>query len=62
MSAQGDLKVRPLVLPDNFIEAGTQAEQYDEAGLSAGHIRASVMRLFDMTPVPIISVPSIPVA
>lgn len=54
--------MRPLVLPDNFIEAGTQAEQYDQAGLSAGHIRASVMRLFDMTPVPIISVPSIPVA
>ncbi|CAN0538549.1 unnamed protein product [Laminaria digitata] len=44
--------MRPMVLPDTFIEAGTQTEQYEEAGLSAGHIRSSVLRLFDLTPVP----------
>ena len=52
---QGNLKVRPMVLPDTFIEAGTQTEQYEEAGLSAGHIRSSVLRLFDLTPVPILT-------
>eukprot|EP00903_Cladosiphon_okamuranus_P017874 g16447.t1 len=51
----GNLKMRPMVLPDTFIEAGTQTEQYEEAGLSAGHIRASVLRLFDQTPVPTLS-------
>lgn len=54
-SFQGNLKMRPMVLPDTFIEAGTQTEQYEEAGLSAGHIRASVLRLFDQTPVPTLS-------
>lgn len=52
--------MRPMVLPDSFIEAGTQTEQYEEAGLSAGHIRASVMRLFDQTPVPTLSASKAP--
>jgi len=41
----GKLKVRPMVLPDKFIEAGTQNEQYDEAGLTAKHIQATVRQL-----------------
>ncbi|CAM9577784.1 unnamed protein product, partial [Ectocarpus sp. 8 AP-2014] len=56
----GNLKMRPMVLPDTFIEAGTQTEQYEEAGLSAGHIRASVLRLFDQTPVPTLSASKAP--
>lgn len=53
-------KMRPMVLPDTFIEAGTQTEQYDQAGLSAGHISASVLRMFDLVPVPTMS-PKVPV-
>lgn len=41
----GKLRVRPMVLPDHFIEAGTQAEQYDEAGLQPQHIVATVRKL-----------------
>mmetsp|Transcript_19842 Transcript_19842/g.66741 ORF Transcript_19842/g.66741 Transcript_19842/m.66741 type:complete len:716 (+) Transcript_19842:77-2224(+) len=41
----GKLRVRPMVLPDNFIEAGTQAEQYEEAGLSSKYIAGTVLRL-----------------
>uniref|UniRef100_A0A7S2XUY7 1-deoxy-D-xylulose-5-phosphate synthase n=1 Tax=Fibrocapsa japonica TaxID=94617 RepID=A0A7S2XUY7_9STRA len=43
----GKVKVRPMVIPDAFIEAGTQNEQYDEAGLNTPHIVATVMRLLD---------------
>ncbi len=32
------LKIRPLTLPDRFIDHDTPARQYDEAGLSARHI------------------------
>ncbi|CAN0306305.1 unnamed protein product, partial [Pylaiella littoralis] len=56
----GNIKMRPMVLPDAFIEAGTQTEQYEQAGLSAGHIRASVLRLFDKTPVPTLSASKVP--
>lgn len=59
---QGNLKMRPMVLPDSFIEAGTQTEQYEEAGLSSGHIRASVLRLFDQTPVPTLTQSQVPAA
>jgi 1-deoxy-D-xylulose-5-phosphate synthase len=37
------LKVRPLVLPDRFIEHDAPRVQYDEAGLSAAHITACVL-------------------
>ncbi|KAG5189991.1 thiamine diphosphate-binding protein [Tribonema minus] len=49
----GKCKVRPMVLPDNFIEAGTQTEQYDVAGLSEGHIEATVLRLMDKATLPV---------
>jgi 1-deoxy-D-xylulose-5-phosphate synthase len=32
------LKIRPLTLPDRFIDHDTPARQYDEAGLNARHI------------------------
>lgn len=41
----GNLKVRPMVLPDRFIEAGTQTEQYTEAGLTPKYISATVLKL-----------------
>lgn len=41
----GKVKFRPMVLPDRYIEHGSQNEQYDEAGLSATHIEATAMKL-----------------
>ena len=41
----GKLKVRPMVLPDKYIEAGTQSEQYEEAGLTKEFIQKTVLKL-----------------
>eukprot|EP00178_Gracilaria_changii_P006872 TRINITY_DN2225_c0_g1_i1.p1 TRINITY_DN2225_c0_g1~~TRINITY_DN2225_c0_g1_i1.p1 ORF type:complete len:746 (-),score=139.99 TRINITY_DN2225_c0_g1_i1:8104-10341(-) len=41
----GAVKFRPMVLPDRFIDHGSQSEQYEEAGLTAKHIHATAMRL-----------------
>lgn len=41
----GNLKFRPMTLPDRYIEHGTQAEQLAEAGLTASHIAATAMTL-----------------
>jgi len=46
----GKLKVRPMVLPDKYIEAGTQAEQYNEAGLTANFIEATALKLLGKDP------------
>lgn len=45
MLDNGDVKFRPMVLPDRYIEHGSQSEQYEEAGLNASHIEATAMRL-----------------
>ena len=37
------LKVRPMVLPDRFIDHDTPAKQYDEAGLNARHIKKTAL-------------------
>ncbi|MBX6367061.1 MAG: 1-deoxy-D-xylulose-5-phosphate synthase [Rhodospirillales bacterium] len=37
------LKVRPMVLPDRFIDHDTPTAQYEEAGLNARHIVATAM-------------------
>jgi 1-deoxy-D-xylulose-5-phosphate synthase len=37
------LKIRPLVLPDRFIDHDTPQKQYDEAGLSARHIAQTAL-------------------
>ncbi len=41
----GDVKVRPMVIPDRYIEHGSQSEQIDEAGLGARHIQATAMNM-----------------
>ncbi|GAB4180021.1 MAG: 1-deoxy-D-xylulose-5-phosphate synthase [Thalassobaculales bacterium] len=37
------LKLRPMVLPDRFIDHDTPARQYEEAGLTARHILATAL-------------------
>jgi len=39
----GGLKVRPMVLPDRFIDHDSQAKQLAEAGLTAKHIVAAAL-------------------
>ena len=41
----GKLKVRPMVLPDTYIDHGSYEWQLEQAGLSAGHIAATVLTL-----------------
>ena len=41
--ADRGLKIRPLVLPDKFIDHASPAEMYAEAGLDAAHIVAAVL-------------------
>lgn len=50
----GDLKFRPMVLPDAYFEAGTQFEQYEQAGLNAKHIKGTIMRLTKRLKVPVL--------
>ena len=37
----GKVKVRPMTLPDRFIEHGSQGDQMAEAGLTASHVAAT---------------------
>ena len=37
------LKVRPMVLPDRFLNHDAPLAQYDDAGLNASHIVAQVL-------------------
>jgi 1-deoxy-D-xylulose-5-phosphate synthase len=39
----GGLKIRPMILPDRFIDHDAPAKQYAEAGLDARHIVATAM-------------------
>ncbi|KAH6817484.1 Deoxyxylulose-5-phosphate synthase [Perilla frutescens var. hirtella] len=41
----GNLKWRPMVLPDRYIDHGAQTDQIEEAGLSAKHIAGTVLSL-----------------
>merc|ERR1719410_1797368 len=50
----GELKFRPMVIPDKLFEAATQAEQYEEAGLTFDHIRGTILRLAKRIKVPIL--------
>jgi len=52
----GDVKVRNMVIPEGWIEAGTQYEQYEQAGLNARHIRGTVLRLTERIDVPVLQV------
>ena len=40
----GGLKIRPMVLPDVFIDQDKPDAMYDQAGLSAQHIAATAMQ------------------
>ena len=41
---ENGLRVRPMVLPDRFIEHGKPYDQYEDAGLNAHHIVATALR------------------
>lgn len=41
----GNLKFRPMVIPDVLFEAASQSEQYDQAGLTARDIKGTVQKL-----------------
>ncbi|KAK4748858.1 hypothetical protein SAY87_015444 [Trapa incisa] len=41
----GPLKLRPMVLPDRYIDHGSPKDQLEEAGLSSEHIAATVLSL-----------------
>jgi len=38
------LKIRPMVLPDRFMDHDSPAKQYEEAGLTARHIMATALK------------------
>ena len=40
----GGLKIRPMVLPDRFLDHDSPARQYEEAGLAARHIVATALQ------------------
>jgi 1-deoxy-D-xylulose-5-phosphate synthase len=52
---EGELKFRPMVLPDTYFEAATQYEQYEMAGLNAHHIKGTVLRLAKKVDVPVLA-------
>nr|AFU93068.1 chloroplast 1-deoxy-D-xylulose-5-phosphate synthase [Eucommia ulmoides] len=45
----GNLKWRPLVLPDRYIDHGSPADQLTEAGLTPSHIAATVFNILGKT-------------
>jgi 1-deoxy-D-xylulose-5-phosphate synthase len=50
----GNLKVRPMVIPDTYFETATQFEQYEQAGLNSHHIRGTILRLTKRMNVPVL--------
>jgi len=50
----GQLKFRPMVMPDTYFETATQHEQYDQAGLNSQHIRGTILRLTKRIKVPVL--------
>lgn len=50
----GELKFRPMVMPDAYFEAATQQEQYEQAGLNSQHIRGTILRLTKRMKVPVL--------
>ncbi|KAH7573647.1 hypothetical protein JRO89_XS03G0186600 [Xanthoceras sorbifolium] len=45
----GTVKWRPLVLPDRYIDHGSPADQFAEAGLTPSHIAATVFNILGQT-------------
>lgn len=50
----GNFKFRPMVMPDAYFEAGTQFQQYEQAGLNARHIKGTILRLTNKVDVPVL--------
>jgi 1-deoxy-D-xylulose-5-phosphate synthase len=50
----GELKFRPMVIPDAYFEAATQYEQYEQAGINSQHIRGTILRLSKRMKVPVL--------
>ena len=50
----GNLKIRPMVLPDTLFEAASQYEQYEQAGLNSEHIRGTILRLTKRVEAPVL--------
>lgn len=50
----GNLKFRPMVIPDTLFEAASQHEQYDLAGLNSDHIQGTIKRLTKRVDVPVL--------
>lgn len=48
----GELRFRPMVIPDAYFETATQYEQYEQAGLNSEHIRGTILRLSKRLQVP----------
>ena len=42
---EGNLKVRPMVLPDTYIEAASMEQQYEQAGLNDKFIVSTALKL-----------------
>lgn len=51
---EGNLKFRPMVIPDSYFEAGTQYQQYEQAGLNSQHIKGTILRLAKKVEIPIL--------
>jgi 1-deoxy-D-xylulose-5-phosphate synthase len=51
---EGNLKFRPMVIPDAYFEAATQFQQYEQAGLYARHIKGTILRLAKKIEIPIL--------
>ena len=52
----GDIKVRNMVIPEGWIEAGIQYGQYEQAGLNAWHIWGTMLRLTERIDLPMLQV------
>ena len=50
----GNIKFRPMVIPDALFEAATQYQQYEQAGLNSEHIRGTIIRLTKRMKVPVL--------
>jgi len=51
---EGNIKFRPMVIPDAYFEAATQFQQYEQAGLNAQHIKGTILRLANKVEVPVL--------
>jgi 1-deoxy-D-xylulose-5-phosphate synthase len=50
----GNIKFRPMVIPDTLFEAATQYQQYEQAGLNSEHIRGTILRLTKRMKIPVL--------